>query len=688
MADDNLSWFERSFRRVLVDMHVEEWHDDFLSQLDPEEYVRMLQVAGVQSTYIYANSHVGYCYWPTSAGHMHRAIRGRDILGEMISLCAAHGIDGLVYYSLIFNNWAYETHPEWRVIDRHGRGSREAGADLTMSVHTNGRYGTVCPNSGYREFALAQVAELCQGYDCQGFFFDDAFFWPAVCYCDHCQDRFRRESGRKGPLPRNSRDPDWSAFRETRLRWLAGFVEEIAVLVRTLSPQATVTFNCGLSPISPTLSEVSDYTGGDFGGGLEMQSFLAKLHHHLTGGQPFELMGFRCDPNIFEHTTTKDTECLRAQTYLTMAHGGCFTFIDAMDPVGTLDAEVYRTIGQIYEETQAYEPHLGGKACEDIGVYFSFDADTAPSDVESEPGGASPTSHLAAVLGACNAFRRRHIPHGVITRRSLGLLPEYRALVLPNVQALGADETDAIEQYVAGGGHLYASGFLPRGFLKRLAGVTCDGFIRRTSYLTPTACNSETLRGLLLDRPLCVAGGQVRATAESSSEVIAIVVLPYTDPEDGSRFASIHANPPGIPTSNPAVVRRSFGDGTVIWAAALLEADGRGPQTDLFVRLVVSALGGHPSFRAVAPQSVEVRVTNQPERGRFIISLVNLATDSPALVVPPGDVEVRLTGRAATQAIVVPSGLSIPFEVHDGYARIRFEAFERFRMMGLSYEPA
>ena len=69
-------WYENSYRRNLVDMHIDDWHEEFLSRLEPETYVGLLKEARVQSAMVYANSHVGYCYWPTKTGRMHRGIGG------------------------------------------------------------------------------------------------------------------------------------------------------------------------------------------------------------------------------------------------------------------------------------------------------------------------------------------------------------------------------------------------------------------------------------------------------------------------------------------------------------------------------------------------------------------------------------------------------------------------------------
>jgi alpha-L-fucosidase len=49
-------------------MHIEDWDETFPSRLDPKNYVKMLKLAGVKSAMVYANSHVGYCYWPIGTG--------------------------------------------------------------------------------------------------------------------------------------------------------------------------------------------------------------------------------------------------------------------------------------------------------------------------------------------------------------------------------------------------------------------------------------------------------------------------------------------------------------------------------------------------------------------------------------------------------------------------------------------
>ena len=103
---ENKKWFTDSFRRSLVDMHIEDWDERFLSQFDPNEYYQNLTNAKIRSAMLYLHSHVGYCYYPTKVGKMHNALIGReDAMKRLVDLCHSGGIDGVGYYSLVFNTY-------------------------------------------------------------------------------------------------------------------------------------------------------------------------------------------------------------------------------------------------------------------------------------------------------------------------------------------------------------------------------------------------------------------------------------------------------------------------------------------------------------------------------------------------------------------------------------------------------
>ena len=149
----NPLWYERAWRRAVIDMHIPDWDEKFLSEFDPDQYVAMLCQSRAQSVVMYAQSHVGLFNYPTKVGQPHRSLRGRDIVAELIERCHQHDIAVVLYTSVIHDRWAADQHPDWRIVHPNGR-----------PFGLGSRHGFVCPNSPYRDYVKAWVDEIAQRY--------------------------------------------------------------------------------------------------------------------------------------------------------------------------------------------------------------------------------------------------------------------------------------------------------------------------------------------------------------------------------------------------------------------------------------------------------------------------------------------------------------------------------------------
>jgi alpha-L-fucosidase len=678
-------WFERDFRRNLVDMHIEDWDEGFLSQLEPENYVELLKRANVSTAMIYANSHIGHCYWRTKKGHMHRGIKGRDIMGELIELCHREGMNVVIYYSLIYNNWAYDNHPEWRMMLADGREARA----------WTGRYGVCCPNSGYRDFALSQVEELCRNYDFEGIFFDMTF-WPVVCYCQSCQERFLRETGKEMPKIINWESPEWMGFQKKRKEWLSEFARAMTEEVKSLKPKVSVEHQFStcvanwVLGVTDAIASASDYCGGDFYGGALQESFICKLYYNLTENQPFEFMTSRCI-NLSDHTTTKPKELLEAQAFSAIANGGAFLFIDAIDPMGTLNEKVYEMMGEIYERIERYEEFIGGELVQDVGVYFSFESKFAPQDSGKsvlETSGKQP--HLDCALNAVKSLINAHIPFGVITKRNLDKLRNYKAVILPNVLFIDGEEAEALRGYVALGGRIYASYqtslFGEKGkrsdfLLADVFGVSHRGETREVvTYISPAVENPLLFGDITPRYPLLLFHPQIIANPLKEG-VIAKIKLPYTDPQDKTRCVSIHSNPPGVETDYPAIVWRKFGEGEVIWAAGPLEMVGEERHRGFFIRLIKSLVSDGFSFEAEAPKSVEITMFKQKEG--YVINLLNFQSELPNIPVFYIKIRIKRDGKSLTKALLLPEEITLPIHERDGFIEVEVPRLDTYLMIAV-----
>lgn len=664
-------WYQNSFRRHLCDMHIEEWNPSFLSEFSPEDYYACLKKARVQTAMLYFQSHVGYCYYPTQSGHMHAAFADReDTMRRLAQLCRAGGIQVVGYYSLIYNNWAYYHHPEWRMVDENGRTAVEKG----------GRYGLCCPNNlEYRAFVAEQIREISDYFEFDAMFFDMPF-WPHACYCPACQTRWEKEAG--GALPHHGdlRNAEVARHIRKRQEWMAEFTNEVARLTKEVKPETPVEFNLACMIASHTdsgswctqlINESCDYAGGDLYGGLMEQSVACKYYRNLSNHQPFEYMTSRCNPNLTRHTITKSEDQLMATTMLTCAHHGATLMIDAIDPVGTLHSSVYEKIGRVFAKEMEYEPYLQGELAADAAVFFNTMRKTNLD-------GQAFDSYTGAIHTS-KTLMEQHIPFTVLTNGYLEGLESCKLLFLPYANTLDKPDRKKVLDYVAGGGTLYFSGAEEPELLLTLLGGKKRGHTAETvTYIAPQKeyqalfADYSDKYPIPFDCPLPIVEGI------EPSCILATVTLPYTTQKE-RRFASIHSNPPGIATGYPALACAPYGKGRVVWSAAPLENETIRDYKQILMRLIRFAVPQWEcSLNTNAPQQVELILFHHGQREWLLHAVqINEADEIPQL---PG-FSVRLKADRRPEGVfLLPDRRPLPFSYKNGFLEFTAEDLTVFDM--------
>jgi len=622
---------------------------------------------------------------------MHAGLRGRDVVGELLSELKKRDIAACAYYSVIFNNWAFIQHPEWRMIHHW---------DHPANAFRRSRFGHCCPNNpDYRAFVFVQTEELVQGYDFDGFFFDMTF-WPGICYCPHCRRKYRSETGKEIPGTVDWLNPDWCEFQSVRERWLCEFARDLTDTVKRHKPNLPVYHNFALAffhgwvPACPTISaEYHDFLGADFYGDPIEQLTVVKLMANLSRNRPPEFMTTLC-VNLKDHVRLKPFEVMQMQAFAATLFSAAFLFIDAIDPVGTANPSVYDRIGRIYSQTEPYEPYLAGEAVEDIAIYFSNESKVIFTEngmpVTDRPGFSPNFPHAHAVRGAARFMQQAHMPFGVITRKQLNRLDQYKLVILPNVLRMDDAEVDAFREYVRNGGKLYASGwtslthtdgirkadFMLADVFGCHLGKTTHGTV---SYIKP--CDEDVRSciapqdyvSVIADQlPDIAAHGEARATGllldeEAEGVVLATLSLPYASPEQGcvldQNWASIHSSPPWQDTQRPVIVRKDFGKGRAIYSAADIEATDSEVNQRLLLHIIRSLLDEPPRYGADAHPAVWMNVQYQAEAARYTIGFLNYQTQLPAIPIARIPFYVRPPeGRRFSRVALLPDEVSVAFE--------------------------
>ncbi len=132
-------WPNQVYRRLLVDTRVPDWNPVLLRCFNRVDYVDTIAGAGFECLVQYAISCAGLYLWRTKIGTMHRNLKGRDYFGEVMEQCKRRGLHRIAYFHVIWDNHAFDTHPDWRLQPEGGEG---------------GRYGYTCPNTPYRDYVL------------------------------------------------------------------------------------------------------------------------------------------------------------------------------------------------------------------------------------------------------------------------------------------------------------------------------------------------------------------------------------------------------------------------------------------------------------------------------------------------------------------------------------------------------
>ena len=622
------------YSRLLIDNHISDQKPEYMSKFSPREYVRMVKLADVESSMVYAADHNGNCYYPTKIGHPHGGLNGRDLFGETVVLLRKNDIIPIAYYTVNYNNDCARRFPAARLINNLGK-SR------------NGRYHYTCPNQPQAlEFYRGQIREILQ-YDVDGLFIDMTF-WPSICFCDAC----RKKYGKPFPERIDWSDQEWISFQRFRENSMVEFAEELTSWARKCKPGITVTHQ--FSPVlhgwylgqSDGIAKASDYASGDFYGSKRQQRFGTKVFDAFTRNPPFEFMTSRC-VSLRDHTSSKSPEELFISALTTLANGGAYFFIDAINPDGTLAESFYRCLHQLNHQLKPFRDCLEKyrfRLTAQVGLWFSiiccvdkkmngqklaeFSSHSDNMEVRQNP-------ILDEALGTAEILNRMHIPYKVLKNGNdfSGL----RAIIINNAAYLSAEECGRLRQFVKDGGILIVTG---ETSLRDESGRTSGNFQLSDVFgVDFTGKYSDIITYFGDDLILSNGKAPLVKAAEGTlvRSVFTFPDFPYHDPD---HYASIHSDPPGYKTDYPALTVHPYGAGKCIFLAPPVFLLRQYTQQEFGNRLFREFLPQLVVHSQNLPESAEVTLLASNDQSCHLLCIVNAQDELP--LIPLREVSLQL----------------------------------------------
>ena len=218
-ADDqgNATWYRQNPRTFLVDVQFPDPVDQhvegmptYLSNIDPEKIVAQVKAANATTIVVHSKCMRGNAYYDTKFGHKHSGIGDRDLMTEFSKAARKAGLSIIFYHVMCQDRRYWDEHPEDRAMIAPDR-ARQWTLLEDKRLVTKDEMIVCCQNGPHREYLKNMTGELAKNYDFDGFWLDWGSIWPMIspCYCEHCQQHYRRETGARATAHRREIHLDW-----------------------------------------------------------------------------------------------------------------------------------------------------------------------------------------------------------------------------------------------------------------------------------------------------------------------------------------------------------------------------------------------------------------------------------------------------------------------------------------------
>ncbi len=585
-----------------------------------------------------------------------------DSLREYLPYAHKYGIKLLVYLNMHWYSYEFAAkHSDWEQTT-----SSDQAYGKIHPLYGNGT--TLCVNSPWRDWAFKLIRETMKT-KVDGIFLDGPVVFPDCCYCQYCQEKFKKVYGKEIPGEENWKDNLWKNFVEFRRNSLAEFLRDARSTVKEINPEGVIFLNAGGWQPSGwrsarDIEKMGKYQ--DFNGAEEFfhsktartifdTSMMAK---YLRAGEKPAVVFSDYTMGSWHYIPLEPAEMklALAQTIANQANPW-FAFFDPL----AKNIGPKKPVADILEFTEKNEKyyiksssvarialHFSRQSCtyylsqfdylyQDIGTgkeeELIVDQGTGKLVIDWRKRKSVNESLLYnAYLGSYLSLTRSHISFDIILDKDLTLkkLKGYEVLILPNSACLSKKQRESIKEFVGQGGKLFASfeagfydergNFVEDKDWKNFLGVEeIEGLfppVAGENYIITREEFGRFQKNKLIERPIL----SLKAKAKNGVKTplfflnpIPRVYMPLTDV-----------------SAYPALLIKKYTKGKVVYSPSFLEAfygEYRIKSSSYLITQIVKMLSPEKIIEVEAPPTVEVEVYYQKDSSRYIIHLINCSGD-------------------------------------------------------------
>ncbi len=631
-----------------------------------------------------------------------------DSLREYLPYAHKYGIKLLVYLNMHWYSYEFaKEHPDWQQLISSGEPYGKI-----HPLYGNGT--TFCVNSPWRDWAFRLIKETMKTR-VDGIFLDGPVVFPDCCYCQYCEEKFKKIHNKNIPKEEDWQNSLWKDFIEFRRDSLAEFLKDARKTMKEINPEGVIFLNAGgWQPsgwrTARDIEKMGNYQ--DFNGAEEFfhpklartvfdTSMMAK---YLTAGEKPAVVFNHYAMGSWHYIPLAPLEIKLALAQIIANRAN--PWIAVFDPLAkNISAE--KPVAEILgfaEENEEY--YLKTSSLAKVAVHFSRQSSTyyfSQYDSLYQDVGTGKEEGLVleqgtgkltvdwrkrksvnesllhyGYLGSYLSLTRNHILSDIILDNDLTLekLKGYEVLILPNSACLSENQRKTIKEFVRGGGKLRAS--FESGFYDEKGNLAKDkeweeflGIEEIEEPFPPMVGENYVVfqeefagfsKSQLIEKPIQAL--KVKAKGGVKTPLFYLKPVP-----------KIYMPLQGV-SSYPSLLISECGKGKVVYSASLLEAfygEYRIESTSQLLTRIVKMLSSEEVIKIEAPSTVEVEVYEQKGSSRYVIHLINATGDMQRPIkeiIPVCNIKISLNLKQARKIYQLSNKEIIPF-VHKN-ERIEF----------------
>jgi len=443
------SWYDRPMR----------WAQLTLVEDDPGKYDPSFWLDYFRRTHSDAAClSAGGCvaYYPTKVPLHYRSqfLGDRDSFGELVAGCRKLGMNVVARTDPhAAHQDVYDAHPDWIAVTADGK-KRRHWADPTLWV--------TCGLGPYNfEFMTDVTREIMQTYKVDGIF-SNRWDGSGMCYCEHCQQNFRKFSGLDLPRTNNPLDEarrQYIIWRQARLFELWRLWDSE---IKKLNPQASFIANAGGGALSDLdMKTIGELAPTLFADRQARRGVMPPWANGKNGKEYGATLGHKAIVGIFSmgveepyrwKDSVQNAEEIKLWVVDGIAHNLRPWFTKFNGKV--IDKRWLKVVEDLYGWHYRNEKYLRNeRSLARVAIVYS---QQTASFYGGEQARAKVEDHA---LGFYQALVESRVPFDMVHDLLLdaGSLKPYRTLILPNIAALSDKQCQQLSAFVESGGNLIAT---------------------------------------------------------------------------------------------------------------------------------------------------------------------------------------------------------------------------------------